>query len=288
MKEDVHNHVNVAVPASNFTFDELAEIYNQTRIDYIVPMPMNGKRMRDYVNDYDIDMDASVITLTEADEPTGIGMVALRDERAWITRLGVSPHFRGRRVGSFLMDNLLNSARVHGAARVQLEVIVGNDPARRLFEKYGLTPTRELLVVRRPPGSPHPTLAPPGIEVTEIAAEDIPVYLQNREIGASWVEETQSLLNAGGLRGIILMTHSGGEGWAIFQQTPFQLQHVVLYADIIDYDRTIFGLLYAMHALYPNRDTKVENIPTDHPTWPHFERCGYVVSFRRIEMTCDL
>jgi hypothetical protein len=37
------------IPANAFTLQELADAYNETRIDYIIPMPMTVERLRDYI-----------------------------------------------------------------------------------------------------------------------------------------------------------------------------------------------------------------------------------------------
>lgn len=275
---------NLAAPASGFSYAELAEVYNQTRIDYIVPMPMNAKRMQDYVETYDIDLDASLVATTEAGQPVGIGMLGVRGSRTWITRLGVVPNQRERRVGSFLMSHLIERSRLCGAAQVQLEVIVGNEPALNLFVKYGFAPTRELLVVRRPPKPHVPGTQPLVNKLGHIADEDIPAVLAEREPNASWVEETASLLNGGNLKGITVDMGEGGYGWAVFMATRFQIQHIVMRATAAHYDEVLHALLYHIHALYPNRDTNVENIPGEHPSYAAYQKLDYVVSFRRTEM----
>lgn len=274
---------NVAVPASEYSFDELAEIYNQTRIDYIVPMPMNGKRMKQYVQNYDIDLANSVVATTEEGQPVGVGMLGLRERRGWITRLGVVPNQRERRLGTFLMVNLIDNARSRNVTQIQLEVIVGNEPALNMFMKFGFEPTRELLVVRRPP-KPHAEGSHPLLhELRELNDSEIYHCLEERESGASWVEETQSLLNAGKLKGLRIRT-GNGSGWAVFHATKFQLQHIVLWGTEDNYDEVAFALLYYIHELFPNRDTKVENIPADHPSRQVYQMLGYVVDFRRTEM----
>ena len=75
------------LPASAFTYEELTAAYNHTRVDYIVPMPMNAARLREYVETYDIDMNASVVAV-DGTEILGLSMLGLRADRAWITRLG--------------------------------------------------------------------------------------------------------------------------------------------------------------------------------------------------------
>ena len=42
------------IPVSRFTYEQLAAIYNQTRVDYMVPMPMNAARLAEYITTYDV------------------------------------------------------------------------------------------------------------------------------------------------------------------------------------------------------------------------------------------
>ena len=279
---------NVAVPASQYNFDELAEIYNQTRIDYIVPMPMNGKRMKEYTDNYDLDLDLSVIVTSEDGTPMGIGMLGVRDNRTWITRLGVVPDQRERRLGSFLMKQLIGNSQRCGADYIQLEVIVGNEPARNMFSKFGFEPTRELLIVRRPP-KPQPEGTHPLIsELRELEADEIYAALDEREPNASWVEETASLLNAGSLQGIAIEMRENEHATAVFMATPLQIQHIVLNVAEGQSHELYLALLYYIHDLYPNRDTKVENIPVNHPSWRAYQTLEYVISFKRTEMLLRL
>lgn len=268
---------------NRYTFDQLAEIYNLARVDYIVPMPMNGRRMQEYVQFYNIDLDYSFIALNEAREPTGIGMLGVRGQRAWITRLGVIPTRRGGKVGQSLMLRLLDAARELGVQHAQLEVIEGNEPAHRLFTKLGFTEKRRLLVIRRPP-SPPPALMD-GIKESPLDAADVIAHLDSRPPGASWIDETVSLLNAGGLEGLRVESPYGTRGWIVYRLAPFQISHVVM--DAPD-TTTAEALLTAMHNRHPQRDTKIENLPADHPFWSVYQSVGYVETFRRIEMHMPL
>ena len=49
--------------ASNFSLQQLTDAYNQTRVDYIVPMPMNVARLQEYIDTYDIDLEASWVAM---------------------------------------------------------------------------------------------------------------------------------------------------------------------------------------------------------------------------------
>src|SRR5436189_4629803 len=114
------------VPASSYSVEQLADLYNQTRVDYIVPMSMNSKRMADYMRFYDIDLELSTIALDSARLPIGLVMIGIRADCAWITRLGVLPDQRGNGLGQYLMEISINQLREQGIREVQLEVIRGN------------------------------------------------------------------------------------------------------------------------------------------------------------------
>lgn len=276
-----------AVATSKYSDKELADIYSRARTDYIVPMPMNAMRMREYIDHYNVDLDHSYVAMDPSDhELNGVIMLGIRDKRGWITRMGVLPERRRRHVGQFLMDQAMNVAQEKNLALVQLEVIKGNEPAHRLFKKYGFEETRELLVIRRAPSKLSADLLPKSnITVTPLSKE-IPDRLGHREKGSSWVEETASLLNMDNLGGYDISLPDGENGWIIFQKTAFQLQHIVMNPDASP--AMMRALLSQVHYDNPRQDTKVENLPLNHPTWPVFEEFGYVISFQRIEMFLHL
>jgi ribosomal protein S18 acetylase RimI-like enzyme len=270
------------VPASQYDFTELADIYNRTRVDYIVPMPMNAKRMAEYVHNYHVDLGVSVAVFDRENELAGLGMLGVRAARAWITRLGVIPERRGHGLGQFLMEALLDGAGRRQARLIQLEVIKGNTPAQRLFAKYGFRPTRELLVVRRPPGKPQKPPEQPTV-VTALSAAEIESCLAQRGAGASWLDENLSLARVGGLKGLRVEL-AGHTGWIIYQHTMWQIDHVVLQTPQPVRDAMTYALLYHMHDLHPMQDTKIENIPALDLRWPVYQQMGYMEAFNRVEM----
>lgn len=270
------------IPASQYSYQELAEIYNEARVDYIVPMPMNAKRMQEYVEDYNVVLDGSYVILNAHNEPSGIGMLGIRDSRCWITRLGIIPYRRLKGMGYAITEQMLQYGRDNGAKLAQLEVIVGNEPARSLFEKLGFRETRTLLIIRRPPGVPTPNPYYDAALVKPIEQAEVPAYLAHRANGASWVEETQSLLNTGNLRGIDITTPDGEKAWVIFQRSPFQLTHFVLSPNVSD--QAIYTALYHVHKSFPMQDTKIENVPLKDHEWDIYQSMGYLEVFQRTEM----
>jgi ribosomal protein S18 acetylase RimI-like enzyme len=279
---------NMAVPCSDYDFVTLAEIYNQGRVDYIVPMPMNGRRLEEYVRAYDVDLTASLVAVDSIDRlPNGLGMLGVRGDRSWITRLGVNPERRRRKTGEFLMRYMLDQAQERHAPRMQLEVIQDNVPAHNLFRKFGFEETRRLLIIRRPPGKLKTgLLLPPNTHLVPMTDSRILQCLAQRPDAPSWIEETPSLLNAGNIAGMDVYLDDGRSGWAVFQRTSFLLSHFVL--STID-DADLAGvLLTAVHHENLGHDTRIENLPADSPLLPAFVGVGYVEAFARIEMILNL
>jgi ribosomal protein S18 acetylase RimI-like enzyme len=272
------------IPASAFSYEELTEAYNHTRVDYLVPMPMNAKRLREYVETYDVDLKASAVAV-DGNEILGLGMLGVRRGRAWITRLGVIRRQRRRGTGNLLMTHLIDQARQREANYVVLEVIKNNIPAHTLFHKHGFKEVRDLLVLRRPPGPPA-TKAPSG-RVEKLGYGDAVNLLKDRLMKPSWVDETESLLNAGNLAAFY-MTWENSAGWLVYQNTIFQLGRLVIQTEKGDPLKVANILLHHLHTEHSAQDTKTENLPLDDPHWPAFKEHGYLEMFSRIEMVLPL
>ncbi len=271
--------------ASEFTLEELTHAYNQTRIDYIVPMPMNVRRLQEYVHNYDVDMERSAVATLDG-HILGISLLGVRPGRCWSTRLGVLPAKRRRGTGEALMRDNIAMARELGAAYVILEVIKDNEPARKLFEKLGFRELRVLLILRRPPGLPQEDVAPYKME--HLGADAAVELLHQRRGTPSWLDDTPSLINAGNLAALRVELANGSRGWLVYQSTIFQLSRLVLQTEAGDPREVARVMLHALHNEYPIKDTNMENLPLDDPHLPGLLDMGYFESFRRIEMRLDL
>ncbi len=275
-----------AIPASRYSFETLAQIYNASRVDYIVPMPMNARRMADYVRAYDVDLDVSFVAINGENEPCAVGMLGWRDQRAWVTRLGVIPERRGRHVGLFMLNCLLDAAQRCGAVLAQLEVIEGNLPAHTLFLKTGFQETRRLYVLRRPP-APLPSSASAILAQARIEPLDTQASLnalEGRDLPISWLEEEPSMKKTGTLEGLAVTLENGERGAVVFCRLPFQLSHITPIAPADASARLKTALAAVVHHHYPKHDTKLENLDADSRFLEVFHSVGYIVDFRRIEM----
>lgn len=269
------------IPASHFTIDQLVAIYNQTRVDYMVPMPMNTARLEDYIRTYDVDLDHSLVATHEGDM-LGVAMLGLRADRAWITRLGVIPDTRRRGTGLALMNGLLKQAENLKISFSMLEVIKNNVPAHQLFLKLGFYEVGELLVLRR-----SPTVPPPDPIVADARrlqrAEALDLVGRNRGT-QPWTNQSESLFNAQDVSGLRLTLTDGSEGWLVYQRQKFTLTRFAYKTETGDPVTMAWAFLSHLHHQYPRLDTQLENIQVNDPHLPAFYQMGYIESFRRIEM----
>ena len=92
----------ILLPASDYTLDELTQAYNQTRTDYLIPMPMNPDRLNEYITLYDVDLPSSRVAVV-GETIVGLGMLGRRPGQGWIPRLGGLP---GAVLGAFVLGGL--------------------------------------------------------------------------------------------------------------------------------------------------------------------------------------
>jgi ribosomal protein S18 acetylase RimI-like enzyme len=273
------------VPASAYTVQELTDAYNRSRVDYIVPMPMNVARLQAYIDDYDVDLTRSVVA-RDGDDILGLAMLGTRPGQAWITRLGVLPVRRRCGAGEAMMRYLIEQSRDAGVDHVMLEVIKDNVPAHRLFRKLGFDETRELLILRRPPGPP--AVEAPRYTVTHDGPDRALALLERRRSQPSWLDDVASLRHSKELHCLEAGCEDGGRGWLVYERTVFQLGRLVVQAEEGDPALVAQVLAHALHAENAIQDTKTENFPAADPHLPGLQAMRYFESFRRIEMRLDL
>ncbi len=270
------------IPVSQFTDEQLAAIYNQTRVDYMIPMPMNAARLGEYMKTYDVSREHSLVATMYDGEMLGVNMLGLREDRAWITRLGVLPTTRRHGVGRILMESLLQNAANLSIDFMMLEVIKNNTPAHQLFLKLGFYEVGELLVLRRSPLTP--AVDPIVADAQRLDRTDALVLVGHDRGTQPWTNQSESLFNAFEVSGLRLTLADGSRGWLVYQRQKFLLTRLAFKTEAGDPATVAYALLSHLHNQYPRLDTQLENIQVDDPHLPAFYRMGYVEAFRRIEM----
>ena len=271
--------------AARFTIQELADLYNRTRVDYLVPMPMNASRLKEYVRDFDVDLSRSCVARDADGQILGLSMLGARPKRAWITRLGVLPATRRHGIGSALMDCMLQNASDLGAEETLLEVIKNNTPAHNLFLGKGFKETGEWLVMRR---APHPIPGQPRGNAELLTREETLETLRGYPRYPTWINAFESMRNAMDIEGMRIRLSNGGAGWIVYRNNKFTLRftlsHLVMRTEQGDPGEVGAELLSQLHIRYPRYDTYAENISRDDPHLPVFHALGYFENFSRIEM----
>ena len=265
--------------ANHYTIEQLAGFYNETRVDYMVPMPMNEHRLAEYICDFDVSLEHSVVAVSDG-KVAGLGMLGIRKNSTWVTRLGVVPQNRRHGIGELIMSNMLKASQILGMEHVDLEVIKGNERAISLFRKYGFEEKGEYLVLRRAPSLPM--VSPQG-KLTSLDRNETLRIMQSVP-RQTWINEFESMANTAEVHGMSLDLEDGSHGWVIYRKNISTLTHIILHVDSGDPALVGSCLLQHLHLHYPRLDTYAENIKVTDPHVPAFFALGYFEAFQRIEM----
>lgn len=273
------------IPADRYTIQELTELYNQTRVDYLVPMPMNADRLNEYVHDFSVDLTQSCVARNIDGQVLGLSMLGIRNDIAWITRLGVLPSSRRTGAGSKLMDYMLNNADELGLRETHLEVIKNNEPAYKLFLKKGFVETDTYLVMRH---APRPLSASLHGEVTWLDFDEAMEKVDSYPEHLTWINAYKSMRNSPNTEGVHIKLPNGDSGWLVYRNTKFTLRstlsHLIMHTEQGEPENVGMQLLSHLHTKYPHHDTYAENIHENDPHLPAFQSMGYFINFKRIEM----
>ena len=272
------------VAADQFTIHELADIYIQTRVDYLIPMAMSADRLGEYIHDFDVDLACSSVARSIEGDFWGLIFLGVRQKLAWITRLGVVPSARRAGAGAALVERMLANAEALGLQEIHLEVIKNNTPAQNLFLSKGFKETGEYLVMRRAPRAVSET-ARDSVEWLDSAqALDA---LQSYPQHLTWILAYPSMRNASDMQGVRIELSNGSAGWLVFRLHKFLLSHLILHTEQGDPVEVGTQLLLNLYTRYPRHDTYAENIHVADVHLPAFQALGYFENFRRIEMRRD-
>src|SRR5690242_19395212 len=158
-----------------------------------MPVQMDEAGLRAHAAVGDLRLDLSPLWLDEDGRAAALAALGLRGERGWIGGFGVAGERRGQGLGARLGEATIEAARDAGARRLQLEVLAGNDTARRLYERLGFVGTRELLLLQRPADAPLPDAS--ADEVQETTVEE--AIGAPSPLAQAWQREPAALAAAG-------------------------------------------------------------------------------------------
>ncbi|HEY2327385.1 MAG TPA: GNAT family N-acetyltransferase [Gaiellaceae bacterium] len=177
------------VPADRYSFAELAELFTRGYEGYSIPVHIDEASMKYIVDAWSIDLSRSRVA-----EDAGICNLGVRGDLGWIGGLGVVPEQRRHGIGRALMESVLDNA----PSTVDLEVIEGNDGAKRLYDDLGFKVTRLLEVWSLPE---QPEIEARLVDPSPLGQRDLPWQRADEALPADydrWEVDGGAMLLKGG------------------------------------------------------------------------------------------
>jgi len=261
------------------------EAFNGGYRGYAVHTVLDAATFDFMVDVNDIVLDRSLIAF-EGEQLAGMAMVALRGHRSWIGGMGVLPEFRGRGYGAELMRAAIARATSAGARVMNLEVLVDNAPARRIYEALGFRPVRGLVV----------WLAEPDAATTPAASASLAPIPLERALAmiASWVHDPapwqrapETIAHLPAPPSALGLEHAGTLiGAVVYRALPERASILALGA-AGGSAPALQALVDGVRVLHPV-PVRFLNLPVGDPAEAVFERLGARVEARQTEMTLPL
>ena len=125
-----------AVPATQFSIEQLTTILSDCFEDYLVPVTLSVEVFVQRFSAEGLSLLDSCVWL-DGDVPAAMAVVARRGDEARLAAFAMRPAYRGKGVGRRLMGSLLDALREQGVRRMWLEVIRDNHAAVALYHSLG-------------------------------------------------------------------------------------------------------------------------------------------------------
>jgi GNAT superfamily N-acetyltransferase len=243
------------LPATALELPDLTVLFNACFADYVVPMQMDERALREHIETNGIDLGCSSVVVEE--QPVAFALIARRGKAAWVGGMGAVASHRRRGLGTSALLAGIQAARQRGCSSVWLEVIDRNRAAVQLYETLGFEVQRELIVWSLPATGNDP---PPSRAVGPDAAHEW--IVANRRSREPWqrADETLANLRARGtaLRGLVVERDAAVSAAVVFREDPDKV--AVLQIAATNEASAADALLAAAGG---QRDLRLANIPVD-------------------------
>lgn len=175
---------------------QMAKAISQSFADYIVPFQLNAEQLQYKIIQEDVDLDLS-IGVFDDDTLVGIMLHALRKNNghlmAYNAATGVIPTYRGKGLVGKMYDSLVPKLQALQVQKMVLEVIEGNEPAIKAYEKMGYTISRKLVCFS---GTATVAETQKEISIKETTAFQWDKWLSFWDIQPSWQNAVPSVENS--------------------------------------------------------------------------------------------
>jgi ribosomal protein S18 acetylase RimI-like enzyme len=172
---------------------------------------------------------------------------------------------------------------------MQLEVLVRNAPAIRIYEALGFRRTRGLVVWRADPDT-APTAAPAAADIVPLdhgaALDVIDHWVSDR---APWQRAHESIAHLPPpLSALGSMRDGALVGAVVYRAVPERVSFLGLAAREPRRDETLQSLVAAVRTRSPGAPARFLNLPEGDPAEAVFQRIGAHEEARQVEMRLEL
>lgn len=274
------------VPASSVSLEAFAAAFTDAFQGYYHHVSHDGASLARRVRFEQYDLANSLVAY-DGREVAGVAALAVRGRRGWCAGFGIVPGLRGRGRGRELMSAFVARARGAGLRRLSLEVMTPNVAARRLYERAGMSVTRDLLVLERTADAraPKTPRTPPRPRAPkEAAAEELLAhYTRLHAEPPAWQRELASLL-AADLRGLYVGPRARPRAYALTGQSQNGDTYI---SDLAAAGEAEAEQMCAALSRTPGA-LRVVNEPERSPFAAPLLRHGFAEVVRQHEMTMEL
>ncbi len=270
-------------PAATLPLATLVPVFNAGYSGYTIPVNLTEDHFQQHVLQNDIDLAASRVVLI-GEEPVGICLLGIRENRGWIGGLGVHLDYRRQGLGRQLMQAVIEAGRSCNLLNIYLEVIVGNEGARQLYLKLGFMDTRRLLILERQP-------AP--IEDSQITiesgtpAELLCLQTDFHQEPVAW-QQSQASLRQHVSEIPAWRIHNANDTLAYaIGHTSDSTLHWLDLGCLPGQAAALRTLLMQLHQRYPDATGRIVNIGESEPAVAVLNKLGYQETLSQHEMRLD-
>lgn len=127
----------------DFGLPQTADVLNLGFSDYFVSIQLDLSQFHTMLRSNQIDVCLSKVVLQDG-KPVGVGLISRRGWTSRLAAMAIIPEARGKKIGEWLMAQLIEEAKARRDRFMELEVIQENEPAFRLYQKMGFKSVRKL------------------------------------------------------------------------------------------------------------------------------------------------
>lgn len=275
------------VTADQVDFISYIRALNAAYRNYYVWIEMTPNSMRALIERDSIDLSASAAILYD-DRIIGMGLLGIRQTEGWIGGVGVLSEYRGQGVGRQIMEGLISQGQRRGLQAINLEVIVENTVAYRLYEHLNFKVRRQLHIMER---DLQPTSRLNGYRVQAFEADAaLDYYTVFHDIKPPWQRSLHALRHlAPNLDGRIIVHEQSPQivlgyavGWMNFEQ--IRLLDVGTYPTQNNRIEVTRALIASIHHELPYVQGSILNVAHDDPTYTALLELGYTTELSQYEM----